>query len=52
MSRATLNHCPFCGETELFPREEGWECRACLRAFAVTYHGMVAPAHGETGGDA
>ena len=38
MSRAaTPYHCPYCGEEELFPRTDGWECRACLRAFALTF---------------
>ena len=36
-------HCPYCGEDDaLFPREDGWECRGCLRAFSVTYLGQVA----------
>jgi len=34
-------HCPYCGEEDLFPREDGWECRACLRAFSVTFLGQV-----------
>jgi hypothetical protein len=38
-------HCPYCGEQDLFPREDGqasdWECRACLRAFAVTFLGQL-----------
>ena len=51
MSRSTTHraspfHCPYCGDVDLYPREEGgardWECRACLRAFAVTYLGQVA----------
>jgi hypothetical protein len=42
MSRhASPYHCPYCGEQDLFPREDGWECRACLRAFAVTFLGQV-----------
>ena len=40
--RAVPFHCPYCGEENLFPREDGWECRACLRAFAVTYLGQLA----------
>jgi len=39
--RAVPFHCPYCGEEDLFPREDGWECRACLRAFAVTFLGQV-----------
>jgi len=43
MSRqASPFHCPYCGEQGLFPREDGWECRACLRAFSVTFLGQVA----------
>jgi hypothetical protein len=41
-------HCPYCGDQDLYPREDGpdgpaggWECRACLRAFAVTFLGQV-----------
>jgi predicted RNA-binding Zn-ribbon protein involved in translation (DUF1610 family) len=54
--RAVPFHCPYCGEENLFPREDdpanGWECRACLRAFAVTYLGQLArpaTAGGSTG---
>ena len=42
--------CPDCGQPgsmALAGPEEGWECRSCLRAFAVTYLGMVQP-HGST----
>jgi transposase-like protein len=43
--RAVPFHCPYCGEENLFPRPDdvggGWECRACLRAFAVTFLGQV-----------
>lgn len=47
MSRgASPFHCPYCGDTDLFPATEGWECRSCLRAFSVTYHGLVRPASG------
>ena len=36
MSRhASPFHCPYCGD------EDGWECRSCLRAFAVTFLGQV-----------
>ena len=35
-------YCPYCAEETLFPREEGgWECRSCLRAFSVTFLGLV-----------
>ena len=36
--RAVPFHCPYCGEQDLWPSEEGpgaWECRGCLRAFTV-----------------
>jgi hypothetical protein len=47
-------HCPYCGEEDLHPRPadprpEGepspgaaWECRSCVRAFALTYLGAAA----------
>ena len=35
-------HCPYCAEDNLFPREDGWECRSCLRAFNVTFLGQIA----------
>lgn len=42
-ARAVPYHCPYCGDTDLFPAEKGWECRACLRAFTVTMLGMIRP---------
>ncbi len=45
-TRAAPFHCPYCGGENLFPREDGWECRSCLRAFAVTYLGMIEPTVG------
>lgn len=42
MSRqASPFHCPYCAEDDLYPREDGWECRACLRAFALTFLGQL-----------
>jgi hypothetical protein len=41
--RAAVQHCPYCAETDLWPTEDGWECRACLRSFAVSYLGLVRP---------
>ncbi len=41
--RAVAQHCPYCGETTLWPLEEGWECRSCLRAFSVKYLGLTRP---------
>lgn len=37
-----ISCCPYCGEESLFPAETGWECRACLRTFSVTFHGLAA----------
>ena len=49
--RAVPFHCPYCGEENLFPREGGWECRACLRAFSVTFLGQLPrPAAASRGG--
>jgi hypothetical protein len=28
-------YCPYCGDEDLVPHEDGWRCSACLRAFAV-----------------
>jgi len=39
--RAVPFHCPYCGDTNLWPREGGWECRSCLRAFSVTMLGHL-----------
>ena len=41
--RAVPFHCPYCGDTDLFPAEAGWECRSCLRAFTVKLLGLVRP---------
>ena len=48
-TRAVPYVCPFCGEEDLRPVEQGrWHCRSCLRVFALTFHGVVrtAPASG------
>jgi len=37
-SRAVPFHCPYCGDENLRPSEEGhgaWECHSCLRAFSL-----------------
>ena len=54
-SRGIPFHCPYCGETDLWPHEptEGaghgaWECRGCLRAFQLKMLGLVRPT-GSTG---
>jgi transposase-like protein len=38
-------YCPYCGDEDLRPSEEGsraWECRACNRAFEVKFLGLLA----------
>ncbi|MCW2834865.1 MAG: hypothetical protein JWN68_2818 [Nocardioides sp.] len=42
-ARQATQHCPYCADTNLWPLEEGWECRSCLRAFSVKYLGLVRP---------
>jgi len=55
-------HCPYCGETDLWPHEPAeaaetgtpaprgaWECRGCLRAFSLSMLGMVRPGSGVGG---
>jgi hypothetical protein len=43
--RVVPYHCPYCGDEDLRPSEEGghgaWECRACARAFSVRFLGIV-----------
>ena len=48
--RAVPFHCPYCGDTDLWPHEpdEGaghgqWECRSCLRAFSLKLLGQLRP---------
>ena len=58
--RTVLNHCPYCGDDNLWPHEAqdarasevggAWECRSCLRAFKVTMIGHLA--RPTPGGDA
>jgi ribosomal protein L37AE/L43A len=46
--RAVPFHCPYCGDEDLRPHgatHGEWECRACQRAFAIKYLGMLRPAH-------
>ncbi|WP_333768492.1 hypothetical protein [Streptomyces sp. IBSBF 2435] len=43
--RAAPFHCPYCGDEDLRPSEEGhgaWECRACNRAFQLKFLGLLA----------
>ena len=44
--RAFPQHCPYCGEQDLWPHDEShgsWECRGCLRAFSLKMLGLVRP---------
>jgi transposase-like protein len=52
-SRGIPFHCPYCGDEDLRPSEEGhgaWECHACLRAFSLKMLGMLARPGGTTQG--
>jgi hypothetical protein len=43
--RAAPFYCPYCGDEDLRPSEEGhgaWECRACNRAFQLKVLGLLA----------
>jgi hypothetical protein len=45
--RQPIAYCPYCSEETLFPREGGgWECHSCLRAFSVSFLGLVNPGGG------
>ncbi|MEW1656023.1 MULTISPECIES: hypothetical protein [unclassified Streptomyces] len=50
--RAAPFYCPYCGDEDLFPSEEGhgaWECRACSRAFRLKFLGLLAPGTAASG---
>jgi ribosomal protein L37AE/L43A len=39
-------HCPYCAGEDLRPHGDqhgAWECRECLRVFAVRFVGLLAP---------
>ncbi|MEV6804197.1 hypothetical protein ACH4NF_28910 [Streptomyces sp. NPDC017248] len=43
--RAAPFYCPYCGDEDLRPHEEGhgaWECGACNRAFQLKFLGLLA----------
>ncbi|MBV9025703.1 MAG: hypothetical protein JO362_18355 [Streptomycetaceae bacterium] len=43
--RAAPFYCPYCGDEDLRPSEEGhgvWECRSCNRAFRLSFVGLLA----------
>ncbi|WP_030252482.1 hypothetical protein [Streptomyces violens] len=44
--RAAPFFCPYCGDEDLRPSEEGhgaWECRSCSRGFRLKFLGLLAP---------
>lgn len=51
--RAIPFHCPYCGETDLWPHQPDnaadgaghgqWECHGCQRAFTLKLLGIVRP---------
>ena len=47
---SSVQYCPFCGEEDLHPHESSdrslhaaWECRSCVRVFAVRLVGLAVP---------
>jgi hypothetical protein len=41
-------HCPYCAGEDLRPHGDkhgAWECRECLRAFSVSFLGLLAPSN-------
>lgn len=43
--RAAPFYCPYCGDEDLRPSEEGhgsWECSSCNRAFQLKFLGLLA----------
>ncbi|MFC4496377.1 hypothetical protein ACFPA8_19815 [Streptomyces ovatisporus] len=48
--RAAPFYCPYCGDEDLRPSEEGagtgrgaaWECASCNRAFKLSFLGLLA----------
>lgn len=43
--RAAPFYCPYCGDEDLRPNEQGhgaWECAACNRAFQLKFLGLLA----------
>ncbi|MEU4093420.1 hypothetical protein [Streptomyces sp. NPDC026673] len=43
--RAAPFYCPYCGDEDLHPAEQGhgaWECRSCNRAFQLKFLGLLA----------
>lgn len=53
-TRAAPLYCPYCGDEDLRPHEHAsgaWECRSCVRVFAVRLVGLLVPG-GSTSSDA
>ncbi|MDK1475228.1 hypothetical protein QNO07_17695 [Streptomyces sp. 549] len=43
--RAAPFYCPYCGDEDLRPSEEGpgaWECASCNRAFRLKFLGLLS----------
>ncbi|MGW2458158.1 hypothetical protein ACWC2M_03855 [Streptomyces sp. NPDC001761] len=54
--RAAPFYCPYCGDEDLRPNEEGhgtWECGACNRAFRLKFLGLLSRGlqRADNGGD-
>jgi ribosomal protein L37AE/L43A len=44
-TRMAPHHCPYCGDQDLLPdpsQPDAWQCRSCLRVFAVRFLGVVS----------
>jgi transposase-like protein len=53
-TRAAPLYCPYCGEEDLRPSEEGhgaWECHACARVFSVKFLGLLGSAVSRSAAD-
>ncbi|WP_370127631.1 hypothetical protein [Streptacidiphilus sp. EB103A] len=52
--RAAPFYCPYCGDEDLRPSEEGghgtWECASCCRAFSLKFLGLLSPHSSTSGG--
>ncbi|HEX5569515.1 MAG TPA: hypothetical protein VFY14_21780 [Streptomyces sp.] len=50
--RAAPFYCPYCGDEDLRPSENGhgaWECASCNRAFRLSFLGLLARGLRESG---
>ncbi|GAB3445295.1 hypothetical protein GCM10027570_15230 [Streptomonospora sediminis] len=56
--RAAPHYCPYCGDEDLIPHEEGgepgagyaWACLSCARVFRVKFIGLRSAAFGGSSG--